>query len=349
MHAGGGMAPRLSGAVRGWIIVGLALAVMTLVFGARFSMRLFLPWMPEALDTSASAISLAFAGSTLLAGVSQPFVGMLADRWGPARVVTTGLVLTGISLIGTGLAASQWQVMLFLGLIAGIAFSGVNLVILSALLTRWFERHRGRALGIVTMGTKIGLLVVVPAAGAAIATWGWRTALVLLGLAILSLAPFTWAYMYADPKELGLRPDGERERAPADTARTTEAAQPLPLVALVRVPAFWLLTLSLFGNGFIMNFVDLHLPAFVIHHGPSTLVATTALAVMGGTGIVGNVVTTSLSDRVGRKPVLAVLYASRALVTGLIVLRPDPIAIYAFAIVFGMLGDGAVAITSATD
>jgi sugar phosphate permease len=336
------------GPFRGWIIVAIALLVMTLVFGARFSMGLFLPWMPEALGTSAGSISLAFAGSTLLAGASQPLVGMLADRWGPDRVLTTGIVLTGVSLVGTGLATSLWQVMLFMGLLSGLAFAGVNLVIMSALLTRWFRRHRGRALGAVTVGTKVGLLVVVPAAGAAIAAWGWRTALVLLGLSILALAPLTWAYMVSDPERLGLRPDGDSGPPPAGPAGPArEPETRIPLALIVRTPAFWLLTLSLFSNGFMMNLVYLHLPSFVLHHGHGTFLATTTLAVMGATGIVGNLLTTSLSDSLGRRLVLGVLYAARALSTLLIVVHPEPAAIYVFAVVFGLLGYGAVAITSA--
>jgi MFS family permease len=350
------------GLFRGWIIVGLAFLVMVLVFGSRFTLGLFIPGLTEDLGVSTASISLVFAISTLLSGLTQPFTGIIADRVGPARVILGGLVLMGLSFFGTGMAVSYWQVMLLMGIATGFAFSAANLVILSALIARWFDRMRGRALGLVTTGSKIGTLIIVPATGLAIVAFDWRAAMIILGLGMLALAPFIWRYMGSDPEEVGLLPDGDiplpgaavgrvpkasaADAAPSGSARQAVSTMARNVRALVSIPAFWLISFSLFGNGFMMNLVYLHLPSFLLQRGYGELMATGTLAVMGGIGIVGTIVTGVLSDRMSRKAILAVLYLSRMLATALIILYPGELMIYVFVLIFGFLGFGAVAVTA---
>ncbi len=350
------MRPKL---FRGWLIVGLAFLVMLLVFGSRFSLGLFIPGLTEALGVSVGSVSLVFAVSTLLSGVTQPLTGVAADRIGPARVILVGLVAMGASFVGSGLATGFWQFLLLMGVASGLAFSATNLVILAALISRWFDRRRGRALGLVTSGSKIGSVVIVPAAGLCIAAFGWRATLVILGLGMLALAPFIWRYMASDPAEVGLLADGAGAPAGAEAAAAVGAAPPVAessgraltdlkrtVAVLVRIPAFWLLSISLFGNGFMMNLVYLHMPSYMLHQGYGELMATGILALMAGIGIFGSIVTGAMSDYVPRKAILAVLYLARSAATMLLVLWPSEATIYGFAIIFGFLGYGAVAVSS---
>lgn len=354
----------MRGLYQGWLVVALAFLVMVFVFGARFTLGLFVPGLTEDLGSTVSSVSLVFAVATLLSGFTQPFIGVLADRFGPALIIQVGLVAMGLSYVGTGVAGSLWQVMLLMGVISGVAFSGVNLVILSTLISRWFWRKRGSALGVVTSGSKIGTLAVMPAAGASIIAFGWRPTMVMLGLSMLVLVPLLWRYMRSDPKELGLYPDGDPPPQPvavdlvgvpgaalataagSSSASADTGTSARSLWAVVATPAFWLLTVSLFGNGFLMNLVYFHLPSFIIQLGHTQLAATGVLALMGGIGIFGNILSGTLSDYISRKLVLSVLYVARAGATLLIVAEPELWQIYIFAAIFGFLGYGAVGLTS---
>jgi sugar phosphate permease len=344
---------------RGWFIVGLAFLVMLLVFGSRFSLGLFIPGLTEALGVSVGSVSLVLAISTLISGVTQPLTGVVADRVGPSRVILVGLAAMGASFVGTGLATSFWQFFLLMGIASGLAFSATNLVILAALISRWFDRGRGRALGLVASGSKIGSLIIVPTAGIAIVTLGWRATLIMLGVCMLALAPLIWRYMASDPAEMGLLADGAIAPTGAEAAAMVGAAAPVAessgraltdlrrtIAALVRVPAFWLLSISLFGNGFLMNLVYLHMPSYMLKAGYGELMATGILALMAGIGIFGSIVTGALSDVVPRKLILAVLYLARTAATLLLVLYPSETTVYVFAVIFGFLGYGAVAVTS---
>jgi MFS family permease len=341
--------PRL---FRGWIVVGLGFLVMVLIFGTRFTLGLFIPGLTEGLGISIADVSLVIALSTLLSGLIQPLTGVIADHVGPSRVVLAGLVAMGVAFVGTGISLNYWQLMLFLGLASGLAFSAANLVILSALVSRWFDRYRGRALGFVTSGSKIGTLLVVPATGAGIVSLGWRPTLVILGLSMLALAPFIWRYMASDPADVGLLPDGDPHPTTPPPDRVPRATAPdwTDLIRAARtlagLPAFWLLSLSLFGNGFMMNLVYMHLPSFVLQLGYGELMATWILALMGGVGIIGTIISGYMSDRISRKGILAVLYLSRTAATILLILYPDTLTLYLFTLIFGFLGFGAVAVTS---
>lgn len=352
----------MRGLYRGWLIVGLAFMVMTVVFGARFTLGLFVPGLTQDLNSSVTSVSLVFAVATLLSGFTQPFIGVLADRFGPVIVLQAGLVAMGLAYAGTGFATEMWQVMLLMGVMSGIAFSAVNLVILSTLISRWFQRKRGTALGIVTSGSKVGTFVVMPMAGAAIVAVGWRETMLMLGASMLLLVPLMWRYLRSNPQDVGLHPDGDPAPDPVPSLVGVPGAELSALGAAVSpparngglqtarqavaTPAFWLITVSLFGNGFLMNLVYFHLPSAILHLGHSQLLATGVLALMGAIGVFGNILSGTLSDYMSRKHVLAVLYIARSAATLLIVSQPELWQIYLFAAIFGFLGYGAVALTS---
>lgn len=353
----------MRGLYRGWFIVGLAFMVMIVVFGARFTLGLFVPGLTQDLNSTVSSVSLVFAIATLLSGFTQPFIGALADRFGPVIVLQFGLVGMGLAYVGTGFATEMWQVMLLMGVMSGIAFSAVNLVILSTLISRWFQRKRGTALGVVTSGSKVGTFVVMPLAGAAIVAIGWRETMLALGLSMLVLVPLMWRYLRSNPEDVGLYPDGDPapEAVPAlvgvpGAELAALAAAPAGKPAkngvfwtarqAVATPAFWMITVSLFGNGFLMNLVYFHLPSAILHLGYSQILATGVLAVMGAIGVFGNILSGTLSDYMSRKHVLAVLYIARSAATLLIIYEPDVWQIYLFAAIFGFLGYGAVGLTS---
>ena len=351
----------MRGLYRGWFIVGLAFMVMTVVFGARFTLGLFVPGLTQDLNSTVSSVSLVFAIATLLSGFTQPFIGALADRFGPVIVLQFGLVGMGLAYVGTGFATEMWQVMLLMGVMSGIAFSAVNLVILSTLISRWFQRKRGTALGVVTSGSKVGTFVVMPMAGAAIVAIGWRETMLALGLSMLVLVPLMWRYLRSNPGDVGLYPDGDPAPEPVPALVGVPGAELAALAAAgkparngvfwtarqaVATPAFWMITVSLFGNGFLMNLVYFHLPSAILHLGYSQVIATGVLAVMGAIGVFGNILSGTLSDYMSRKHVLAVLYIARSAATLLIIYEPQVWQIYLFAAIFGFLGYGAVGLTS---
>lgn len=338
-------------AAYGWVIVAVTFLSMALVFGSRFSLGLFLPYMPDDLGTTAGAVSGAIAVSMLAAAALQPLTGMLLDRLGGRLVLSLGLAFAGLALCGTALSQTLWQVMLFMGLASSVAYAAVSPVSVTSIVASWFEERRGTALGIATSGTKVAMVILPPVVAGLIVLLGWRTAMLALGMLVLLLIPAVLVFVKPAPGSAQAR-----RSAAATPAIDTEGGAPdapavpptgTTLRSALGIPAFWLIAISLFANGFIMNLVFIHLPSFVLSQGYDEALAATGLAVLGGVGIVGTVVTGAMSDRLGRRNVLLIMFGARGLTSLYLVLAPGPLSLAAFVIVFGLLGYGAIGVIGA--
>jgi MFS family permease len=339
----------------GWVIVAITFLAIGLVFGSRFSLGLFLPHLPQALDTSAGAISAAFAVSMLGAAIVQPLTGLLLDRWGGRVVLSIGLGFAALGLCGTAFASSVWQLTLFMGLASSIAYAAVSPASITSIVSSWFDRNRGTALGIATSGTKVAMIFLPPAVAALIFFFGWRTAMLALGLIVCLLIPAVLVFVKPAPgSAAALKAAKSKSTLTGNTVSQEAAARPAgaptadaTLWKALKIPSFWVIAISLFANGFIMNLVFIHLPSFVLSQGYDEALAATGLAVLGAVGIIGNVVTGSLSDRLGRRTVLMIMFGARGITTLYLVLSPGPVSLVAFVIVFGLLGYGAIGVIGA--
>ena len=164
-----------------------ATLLLTLTFGLRAVLGMFIGPINSATGLGFAAVSLALAVSQLVAGVSQPLCGALSDRFGPARIVFGGGVLLALGTAMLPLASSGPGLMLAFGLIAAAAGAvGSTPVLLAAVNARVPEERRGVATGIVGSGASLGQFVLPPLTQLSIAALGWASSLV--GLALLSLA-----------------------------------------------------------------------------------------------------------------------------------------------------------------
>src|SRR5205807_901394 len=103
---------------RQWWIIAAAALVFALVCGVRQSQALFISPLNSATGLGIASISLAFAAAQLMWGITQPFAGALADRYGSGRVVALGAVLVMLGTVLTPHAHSTWMLILLIGVVA---------------------------------------------------------------------------------------------------------------------------------------------------------------------------------------------------------------------------------------
>jgi MFS family permease len=155
-------------------------------------------------------ISLAAAIGALVGGVSQPFLGRLYDRLGGRQLILASLVVSGVGTMLLALTTHLLFLILLFGGVLSIAMGGSSLTTTSALLAKWFHRHRTTAVALNASGASVGGLLLVPLTALLIHLVGWRLAWVVLGLLLLLVAvPLAYVLLKDDPAELGLLPDGD--------------------------------------------------------------------------------------------------------------------------------------------
>jgi MFS family permease len=299
-----------------WIVLAVVTIALLASAGVRATFGVYIKPIEAEMGWSRGALSLAAALSLLLLGASGPFAGRLADRWGPRRVIVIALALLGIGGIALAFVHSLWQFYLAAGVVMAMGSGGAALSTGSAVVGRWFQTHRGTAIGLVAAGMSAGQLVVIPLASWLVLEHGWRTSTMWLGLGLVLLVTPLAAWLVRNtPEERGARPYGA-EGAPvsAAEARAEQQAGRVSVSAAAQTLPFWLLAGTFFVCGYTsVGLIGTHFIPHALEHNFSAMQASAALGVMGAMNIVGTIGSGWLCDRVGRRVPLAVFYFVRGL------------------------------------
>src|SRR3982751_2745511 len=200
-----------NGVFYGWIVV--ATSAVGLFLGAfpivAFSFGVFFPLFVKESHPSRAAVSLAFAIHNLLSGIFAVVVGRIADRSGARSVILPGLVIVATLLLSAEAIGSRLSELYLFYIALGVVGSATTTVPYTLVVSRWFDRRRGLALGGMMVGLGAGAVVMPVVAQRLIAAFGWRTAFAVVGCATLTIPlPIVGAFLKDAPAEIGLLPDG---------------------------------------------------------------------------------------------------------------------------------------------
>jgi len=316
------------------LVLAYAALIICVGMGIRHSFGLFLAPMSAAHGWSRELFSFAIALQNLLWGAAQPFVGLLADRFGARRVLWAGSLLYLLGLIGMAWASSGSGFAASAGLLIGLALSGVTYsVVFSAMGPLLPAEKRSWAMGVVAAAGSFGQFLMVPLAAGLISGIGWYATLIVFAALAATMAPLGTALTR------GLVPA-------AATAGSQNAGQAISEAARDR--GFLLLTLGYFVCGFQVVFISVHLPTYLLDKGLSANVGMTALALVGLFNIVGTYGAGYLGGHLPKRYLLATIYSLRSLIIALFLLLPlTPISVYLFATSMGLLWLSTVPLTTA--
>jgi MFS family permease len=297
--------------------------VLTLAMGIRHGFGLFLQPMSGDLGWGRETFALAMAVQNLMWGVTQPFAGMLADRFGTARIVLIGAVLYVLGLFSMAHATTPLMLVLTTGVLIGTGLSGLTFSIVAGVLGRRFPpEKRSMALGISAAAGSFGQFAMLPATQWLLSTLGWYGALIALGCIGLAIVPLAAALV-----ERSHAHDGEHRQSVREAVHEAFSHR-----------GYLLLTIGFFVCGFQVVFVGVHLPSYLADRGMAPHVAVTSLALIGLFNIVGTYTTGWLGSRMPKRYILSAIYFGRAIVIAAFIFMPLTVfSVYLFAICLGLL------------
>ena len=305
----------------GGIVMGVAL-------GVRHAQGLFL--LPVSLEHgwSRETFGFAIALQNLVWGLAQPLAGMIADRFGSAKVIAGGLVFNALGLVLMAHATTPAALLWSAGVCIGIGLSGSTFSAIYGALSRLVVvERRGWALGLAGAVGGLGQFAMVPAAQGLIEGLGWAGALVALAVLTATLLPL--ALPLADRTATGAR----EAAGPATGADGLRSA----MAEAFRHRGFWLLNLGFVACGFQLAFIATHLPAYLLDRGLTAADGVVALAVIALANVAGTYACGVLGGIYRRKKLLAGIYLGRALAIALFASLPASSAgLYLFAAVMGL-------------
>ncbi|MCQ8118762.1 MFS transporter [Methylomonas sp. WSC-7] len=291
-------------------------------------------------ETISGAISL----NLLLFGLAGPFLGRLMDLYGAKRISVITLILSVAGAGGSVFMQESWQMYLFWGLLIGAGSGGTSMIMGSALINRWFHKHRGLALGILGAAFSSGQLVFTPVLMQINVHEGWRAATLFITVALgLVALPLVLKFLKDDPKSKGLLAYGANgfHEALLEPDRN-------PMRSAMRNPQFWLLASSFGICGLTTSgLFQTHLIPHGIEHGFTEMTMATSLGVMGAADVFGTILSGWLCDRYGKRWPLAFYYVVRG-VTLIVLPSIDTTGqLMMFSIIYGMNWLSTIPATSA--
>lgn len=285
---------------------------------------------PRALVASTTSFGM------LIFGIMAVLTGHLSDRYGPRLIMTVCGIFLGCGFMFMSRATSIWHMYLSLSLLAGIGVSGTDVVLLST-TTRWFVRKRGLMIGIVKVGTGVGMLIMPLLINRLIAEFGWRMACLSLGLLSLTAFVLLSQFLVRDPAKMGLDANG-LDGAIYPNGESIE--QGLTLGQTYRTVQFWTICSIYFLLFICMSTILMHVVPHAIDLGISPSSAAGVLSTLGALSIAGRFFMGGAADRIGSR--MALIISFGFLITGLVWLQFSTKLwmLYLFAAVHGFAHGG---------
>ena len=250
------------------------------------------------------------------------FAGWIVDRFGPRRLMLVGIAMAGVALIGLGNMNALWMFYLFY-LLNALGYVCAGPLPNQVLLTRWFDKSRGKAMGFAYLGIGIGGFLVFQISKVLVPAVGWHKALTILGVLIIVIASPLVFFI---------------KESPNPVASSVKAATPTaPMTWAFKSPLFYLLAIGSMCSIGAVGGANQHLKLFMtldlrFTDGQAANVASLVLI----SSLIGRLLMGWLADHLPKKYVMMIIYLLVAGGISLLFFAKTPGVIYLFAIVFGI-------------
>ncbi len=311
-----------------WVIVAACSLMIFITYGLVYSYSVFFKPLAEHFQWDRATVSMVYSLAVIIRGAMSIGTGWLADRFGARKLLIGCGIFMGAGYLLASQVTSLWQFFLAYAVVEAIGMSGI-FGVGTALVSQWFTKNRGLALGIVASGSGLGTFLIVPGAERLVAAFDWSGAFVVCGIAAGSLMILGAAFLKPPPQEPML-------------TKTTGRSGGTVVFKALRDSRLYLIMVCflLFFSGTQM--VMVHLVNYATDQGIDPLVAATFMSVIGLVSIAGRLSIGVLSDKIGvyRSLVITSVFLVASFV--ILIFTRSIWAFYVFAVIFSIPYGGEV-------
>jgi len=292
-----------------WVVLASAIGLFWCVPIAVYSFSVFFKPLMGHFDAGRGAVSLAFTLQLIAGALCAAPMGWLSDRYGPRRVILVSTAFFASILLANRMFSGS--IVQFYGfcVLMGFAIQGVGPIPYGSMISHWFDRRRGLALGLTMLGIGLGAVIIPSLAQTLIARFGWNTAYSILGASVLLICwPILGYFLKEKPQHLGLLPDG----ASSEAERGEGVRQGLTAREAWKSADFWLMLCA-------FTLVSASVQGCVVHIAPmlndrhlGARSAALGSSLIGAGVMIGRVGIGYLLDRASAARLASILFAASA-------------------------------------
>lgn len=301
----------------GWVVVAATFLTMLVTAGAMGAPGVLIKPLQDEFGWETSQISSALAIRLILFGLMGPFAAAFMNYFGVRKVIVFALALIGAGFIGSLFMTKLWHLLALWGIVVGFGTGLTAMVLAATVSTRWFVKHRGLVVGMLSASSATGQLVFLPLMAELTERYGWRATVFFVCAMIMVAALLVLLFMRDRPSDVNLPSVGETQVAPAPTRGTLGAALATPITILrdiSKTSTFWILFATFFICGLSTNgLIQTHFVTLCGDFGIMPVAAASVLAVMGIFDFFGTIGSGWLSDRFDNRWLLFWYYGLRGL------------------------------------
>ena len=308
------------------LLIVLSGTIISICIGLRQTLGLYMRPMTLDAGVSAAAFGFSIALQNIVWGVSQPFVGALADRWGARPVVMGCTLIYAGGLVLMMFSGSLPAALEVSGFLIGLGTAGCGFGVLIGTVSRATPPEtRIQTVGLVSAAGSLGTFLIAPYGQSLIGAFGWQGG--LLGYAALAMAML---FLAIPIREQPIHEAVSKKQNLGEAVREAAGHR-----------GFLFMTLAFFACGFQLVFLTTHLPAYLQVCGVAPGVGATAIALIGLFNTIGTYIFGLLGARYNQRRLLAMIYLLRTVFICLFLLFPVSAAstlVFASAMGFLWLG-----------
>ena len=333
----------------GWWLVGVCLLIQAVGFGTSLYLySVLIGAIATEMPGSRTVMMLGVSGMLFMVGVVSPKVGAYLDRYPIKWVLMGGSTVLACGFLLMSLAPSLESVVALYATLIAAGMAILSPLSCSILLTRWFVRYRGLALGISALGTQFGGVVFPPTIAAGVSAFGWRpTVLLLAAFVFVAVPALVQLFVVEHPKDKGQYADGDAEKSGADAPKQTPVER-LNWRDLLRNPNFTVVVIVITVASITYSGVLSSMALIAQDKSFSMALGASLVSMLSVAGIISSPLLGRVSDLLSVQGTLRLTCAFAFAAMLLFRLADNQYGLYAAAVLFGFFGGAVVPIWSAS-